>query len=110
VILTLGREVPCKSYSWERSSSQWFLLMGEKFLVALLLEKKPSVALTLRREVPCGSCSCERSSCESYSWERSSSQWLLLLGEKFLVNLTIEREVSSSGSCSWEKSSLWLYS
>ncbi len=60
--LALVREVPNESYSWERSSSQWLLLLGEKFLVALPLEKKPSLALTLRREVPYGSCSCERGS------------------------------------------------
>ncbi len=62
MILSLGREVPYESYSWERSSSQWLLLLEEKFLVALPLEVKPSVALTLRREVPYGSCSCERGS------------------------------------------------
>ncbi len=100
--LALGREVPCESYSWERSSSQWLLLLGEKFLVNL----------TLRKGVPpSGSC----------SWERSSLS-ILLLAEEFLpvalplgrvalllevkpsVALTLRREIFR-GPCSWERDS-----
>jgi hypothetical protein len=63
VALDLRRDIPCgscswersycESYFWQRSSSQWLLLLGEKFLVNL----------TLGRGVPpSGSCSWERSS------------------------------------------------